>query len=496
MGVLLSGPIDGNGGRVSPQTKAPVTKGKAPIAAPKAGPVPPKAAAIVKLGKKSSPQSPALYTAAGVTKKEAPKTTADTKRANSIAKPPLQAKPPVQAKKSAATPPVPAKPSVQAKKAAAKPPVQAEPAVLAKKSAAKPPPALTAAAKPPVVSAKIMAPAPARTTERLPPSDAPAYIAGNGPVVVDIMGSDSGYENQIFWSDDNWKTRHFIGVDNHTASVNLGSFTPGTKIEFGIVNGNNEFYRTGSASSNFDAYQHARVDKVADGVQIGFEDLRGGGDQDFNDAIIRVRSRPRADAPPTPAAPTVAQRPGALTPPTVSAPAVSAPVVGLTPTVRPQRDARLLEQIAPGGPGPDHPSVPAPAAEPGTAAERGSSGNRGAGRSADDLGAGRPSPVLARPEPAVAKPEPAVARSPSRSNEDTKAPSPPAPTPVVSEPSPALGAAKLEPDKRVSKDEDRQAAVVIMPPAVVVAAPTKSVKPPKAKVSVPAPKLSQAPGAI
>ena len=115
-------------------------------------------------------------------------------------------------------------------------------------------------------------------------------VAGKGNVVVDIQASDSGYDNKIYYSTDNFKTKTYIGVDNQTGSVDLGSFKPGTKIQFGIDNGQGNFFRTGGAAANTDKFDHAKATKTAAGVTIGFEDLKGGGDRDFNDAIIQVRS--------------------------------------------------------------------------------------------------------------------------------------------------------------------------------------------------------------
>ncbi len=119
-----------------------------------------------------------------------------------------------------------------------------------------------------------------------------AFIAGSGQVVVDIMSSDSGYDNKIFWSSDNFATRHYLGIDNHTGTFNIGSFAPGTRIDFGIDNGQNQFFRTSAANTNADNFQHAKMTTTAAGTQIGFEDLMGGGERDFNDAIINVRSVP------------------------------------------------------------------------------------------------------------------------------------------------------------------------------------------------------------
>lgn len=120
--------------------------------------------------------------------------------------------------------------------------------------------------------------------------------AGQGEVVVDIKNSESLYENRIYWSTDNFKTRNYLGTDNETGSYNLGSFAPGTQIQFGIDNGSGNFFTAGKASLNEDNVRHARISKVDGGVEIGFEDLFGGGDQDFNDAIISVRSVPVTEA--------------------------------------------------------------------------------------------------------------------------------------------------------------------------------------------------------
>lgn len=136
------------------------------------------------------------------------------------------------------------------------------------------------------------------------------FVAGTGHVVVDVMASDSGYDNKLYWSSDNWKTKNYIGIDNQTQTVDLGSFAPGTSIEFGIDNGQGQFFKTGAASSNPDHIEHATVDRSTDSTAIGFEDLYGGGDRDFNDAILRVRSLTGAVSAP-PAIPTPSTGPAA-----------------------------------------------------------------------------------------------------------------------------------------------------------------------------------------
>ncbi|MBC7499552.1 MAG: DUF4114 domain-containing protein [Herminiimonas sp.] len=123
-----------------------------------------------------------------------------------------------------------------------------------------------------------------------------SYTTGKDAVSITIEKSDSGYNNKIYFSTDNFKTRQLVGIDNQTGTINIGSFAAGTKIDFGIDNGQGDFFRTGGASANSDNFQHMQSSAVAGGgQQVGFEDLRGGGDRDFNDAIITVRNVPAAE---------------------------------------------------------------------------------------------------------------------------------------------------------------------------------------------------------
>jgi hypothetical protein len=129
------------------------------------------------------------------------------------------------------------------------------------------------------------------------PKDSAGVVAGSGEVTVAINASESWYENKIYWSTDNFATKHYLGVDNQAGTVRLGTFAEGTKIEFGIDNGQGSFFRTGAANDNVDGLAHARVDRSGNDTRIGFEDLNGGGDRDYNDAIISVHTSP-ASAPP------------------------------------------------------------------------------------------------------------------------------------------------------------------------------------------------------
>lgn len=122
-----------------------------------------------------------------------------------------------------------------------------------------------------------------------------SYTAGKEAVTINIKKSDSGYDNKIYYSTDNFATKHLVGIDNQTGSATITGLKEGTKIDFGIDNGHGDFFRTGGTSVNADGVDHVVATKGNDGVHVvGFEDLRGGGDRDYNDAIVSVRSVPSA----------------------------------------------------------------------------------------------------------------------------------------------------------------------------------------------------------
>ena len=79
--------------------------------------------------------------------------------------------------------------------------------------------------------------------------------------------------------------------------VNLGSFKAGTALDFFLIasgaTGGTDFFST-NASLNKDGIIHS-VTMAANGstyLIIGFEDLKGGGDRDFNDVVVAIEITP------------------------------------------------------------------------------------------------------------------------------------------------------------------------------------------------------------
>jgi hypothetical protein len=126
-----------------------------------------------------------------------------------------------------------------------------------------------------------------------------SIFATGGTVSVDILPSDSGFDNliQLFYSytdaNHNLTDMTFIGIDNHLATVDLGTFEAGKELVFGIVSPQGKFI-LGDGTRNTDGLAHGWVSSAAttagfaESWNVGFEDLLRGGDKDYNDAIFRV----------------------------------------------------------------------------------------------------------------------------------------------------------------------------------------------------------------
>jgi hypothetical protein len=116
-------------------------------------------------------------------------------------------------------------------------------------------------------------------------------FANGGAVYATFTGSDAGYDNLLFLA----TTSSGTIFEGHATVVGttafLGNFAAGTELEFALNNQQGNIWYTGSGSRNSDGLAHALVDGSTPGlVSVGFEDLNGGGDKDYNDLQFTVRN--------------------------------------------------------------------------------------------------------------------------------------------------------------------------------------------------------------
>lgn len=109
-------------------------------------------------------------------------------------------------------------------------------------------------------------------------------ITIGGPVTVQVLSSDAGFTSELHLSSPGPDL--FIATNRDTGLVaNIGTFATGTELIFSIyVRDTGRTFYTGDASRNPDGLAHANVTYLGNGVtSVEFEDIFGGGDQDYND---------------------------------------------------------------------------------------------------------------------------------------------------------------------------------------------------------------------
>ena len=113
-------------------------------------------------------------------------------------------------------------------------------------------------------------------------------VASDGNVVAKFLGHTASFTNLLYLSSP--ASYPAIIFNNQTSpvgsTVDLGYFTSGTELIFKIhvVNTGADFY-TGPSSRNADGLAHAVVDDAYSATEtyVGFEDVSGGGDRDYDD---------------------------------------------------------------------------------------------------------------------------------------------------------------------------------------------------------------------
>ena len=118
--------------------------------------------------------------------------------------------------------------------------------------------------------------------------------SGSSDVFVRFEGSFAGFSTDVVAPDYDTAPIFNSKTTAPGTIVNLGSFSADSAINFQInVLTTGYSFVTGLASDNLDGVVHAFLSKGADGqILIGFEDVFGGGDQDFDDVLLSLYETP------------------------------------------------------------------------------------------------------------------------------------------------------------------------------------------------------------
>jgi hypothetical protein len=139
------------------------------------------------------------------------------------------------------------------------------------------------------------------------PAEAQVVIGGRlyatgGTVDIVVQKGTAGFTSRLFLLRPDG-TRDNVALNTEVGKhLTVGPFRAGKELVFGITVLNGQTFLMGPASRNPDGIAHAQV--TATGVRtflVGFEDMLGGGDRDYNDNVFQFTGNlaptkpPRAD---------------------------------------------------------------------------------------------------------------------------------------------------------------------------------------------------------
>ena len=141
-------------------------------------------------------------------------------------------------------------------------------------------------------------PVAAQAADDPPPVLGGQLFSTGAPVTIEVMPASAGLTSNLFLLDPeevSIATNREIGK-----KVTIGPYGAGTELVFGIRVGGSEF-RLGPGGRNPDGIPHGVVDFGTDGCAVvGFEDLFGGGDRDYDDNVFKFCGGIAPEAPPDP----------------------------------------------------------------------------------------------------------------------------------------------------------------------------------------------------
>jgi len=158
------------------------------------------------------------------------------------------------------------------------------------------------------------------------PAEAQAVIGGRlfatgGSVDIVVQPGTAAFTSRLFLQHPDG-TRTNVALNTEVGKhVTVGPFPAGQELVFGISMPPDHTFLIGPASRNPDGIAHAEVTETgARTFRVGFEDVFGGGDRDYDDNVFQFTgnlapNRPPPAGDPTPTTPTPTPTPESNVPP-------------------------------------------------------------------------------------------------------------------------------------------------------------------------------------
>lgn len=120
---------------------------------------------------------------------------------------------------------------------------------------------------------------------------------GSTTIRVTLVASDTAYQDELWLDHPDSTMLARAWSDPMGTSKTLGPYAPKTELAFGIdIMDTGEHWQSGPGNRNSDGVVHGAVTYEGNcSWLMGFEDLTGGGDRDYNDVVLRVEGQLRQD---------------------------------------------------------------------------------------------------------------------------------------------------------------------------------------------------------
>jgi hypothetical protein len=126
-------------------------------------------------------------------------------------------------------------------------------------------------------------------------------FATGGTVELDVRPATAGFTSELFLQNEDGSRGPTLALNTDVGRhVEIGPFPAGRELVFGIfVRNTGQTFLMGPGTRNADGIPHAAVTAVGERVfDVGFEDVQGGGDRDYDDNVFRFTGNLAPNRPP------------------------------------------------------------------------------------------------------------------------------------------------------------------------------------------------------
>ena len=116
----------------------------------------------------------------------------------------------------------------------------------------------------------------------------------NESVELRVVAGAAAFNDEFVWDTTAPGRSFFCRDEEQGDTISLGTYTDATVLDFSLRTPSRDLWVTGAGTYNPDGLAHARLEQTDEyTVRLGFEDLAGGGDLDYDDCLVDLIITPR-----------------------------------------------------------------------------------------------------------------------------------------------------------------------------------------------------------